>query len=709
MNTGTIWTIVGSVAAVAVVIVTVVFGLLQLRQERRRGRLFAPDPPPRTHHDPGADVTPPAERPSVQIVGHEDAEGPPVAWGGRTRAPRVWNVPTRNRGFTGRDTLLATLREGLRRGDRDKVQVLRGMGGVGKTQLAMEFAHRFASDYDIVWWIAAEQSELIGRQVATLAVALGCAPPEADTATLVRAAMAELRACDRWLLVFDNTDDPSSLRAWLPGGETGHILITSRSGGWDEIAASVEIDVFDRAESAAVLQTRVAGLSAEDADELAAELGDLPLGLAQAAQTLADTGMPAREYLGLLSTRAAEILSEGRLASYTRPLAAVTQLAADRLEDKEPIAAALLAVCAFLAPEPVPARLISAAAKDLPEPLAARAADPVALRLLFAAIGRSALARVGNDTLQMHRLTQAILRDRLTPELAAKARAESEAIVAAGDPGDRADPATWPAWAQLLPHLLAVDPANSTNPAILDLAAEATRQLWRRGDTRGTDELAGKLYEQWRHHLGDDDPHTLVLAESLGDVAWDQERYADAQKLDEDTLARRRRVLGDNHPATLTSASSLASDLRKLGKFQAARDLQEDTLARRRRVLGNDHPDTLHSVRDLAAILRELGETQTALEMDEDTLARSRTVFGSDHPDTLASASSLASDLGKLGKFQAARDLMEDTLARRRRVLGNDHPDTLHSVRDLAAILRELGETQAALEIEKDLPSGGGS
>jgi hypothetical protein len=625
----------------------------------------------------------------------------PGALGRADQVPAVRNLPSRNRGFTGRSALLATLRQQLG-GDDTAVRVLRGMGGVGKTQIAVEYAHRFAEDYDVMWWVSAEQPELIGPQVAALAVELGCAPPDGDTAASVRTVMAWLRTHNRWLLIFDNVGDPAQLAGWLPDGSAGHVLITARSGGWDEISASIEIDVFDRAESEAVLQVRVPHLTAHDAGELAAALGDLPLAVAQTARYLAETGMPAREYLSLLASRAAEILSEGRPVSYPLSLDAATRLAFDRLKSEDVGATTLLTVCAFLAPEPVPAWLISAGAERFPEPLATQAADAVGLRRLLAAIGRSSLAHVGDNALHMHPLTQAILRDRLTPQQRCEARAHSEAVIAAGRPGSQADPITWPMWAQLLPHLFAADPGSTTNTAILDMACAAAFQLWWRGDTRGTYELASKLYEQWRERLGDNDPHTLSAAESLGDAVWDQGNYADARRLDEDTLERRRNVLGDNHPDTLSSASSLAADLRKLGRFQEARELQRDTLDRRRRILGDDHSETLHSARDLAATLRELGETHTARELDEDTLRRSSEKLGADHPGTLRSGRSLASDLRRLGRFQAARELLRDTYARSGRVLGGDHPDTLECARELAITLRQLGDIRASKEICQD-------
>jgi hypothetical protein len=205
----------------------------------------------------------------------------------------------------GRDGLLAEVREQLLAGDKAVVQALHGMGGVGKTQLAAEYAHRFAGSYDLAWWINAEQGGLIGDQVAALGLALGCVQPGAGTEAVRAAVLAELRHRGRWLLVFDNAEDPADVAPWLPGGG-GHVLITSRQRGWDEVAAPVEVHVLARAESVAILQTRVTALSGAGANQLAAELGDLPLAITQAAGFMADTGMTADEFLVLLQTRAGQ-------------------------------------------------------------------------------------------------------------------------------------------------------------------------------------------------------------------------------------------------------------------------------------------------------------------------------------------------------------------------------------------------------------------
>ena len=184
----------------------------------------------------------------------------------------MWNVPARNPGFTGRDGLLAAVRDRLVAGDRAVVQALAGMGGVGKTQLAIEYAHRFADCYDLAWWVDAEQGGLIGDQFAALGMALGCVQPGASTEVVRAAVLGELGQRDRWLLVFDNAEDPADIRPWLPGG-TGHVLITSREHRWAEIAAPVEVDVLARAESVAILRDRVPGLSEADAGRLAGRPG----------------------------------------------------------------------------------------------------------------------------------------------------------------------------------------------------------------------------------------------------------------------------------------------------------------------------------------------------------------------------------------------------------------------------------------------------
>jgi hypothetical protein len=610
---------------------------------------------------------------------------------------RAWgNVPTRNLSFTGRAEQLTAIRRALTAEDGPAIQALHGMGGVGKTQLAIEYAHRHAVDYNITWWVDSDNPALLAQQFADLATKLGYALAPGTLPEAIRSAVhCELHARDRWLLIFDNAEAPDVIGPWLPSGQ-GHVLITSRTDDWDELASQVPIDVLPRIEAVQFLQSRVSTLRDADADMLSEALGDLPLALAQGAAYIAKTRMTAATYIALLHEQAADLLSEGRVSSYARPhtadrtLTAVVTLAHDRLQQTDPDAATLAMICAYLAPEPIPVDWLVAAAKVFPGSLPTRLASLLQRNRLLATLTDTALARLDADGLIIHRLTQAILRASAPDSDAASACAEH--VATAARPGDKELPENWPAWARLLPHILALSPDISTDPNLRDMAYDATWYLIRSGHPAGAHNLAAALHRAWRDRLGPDHPQTLRSTYVLASCLYELGQYQAARELDEDTLRRRQQTLGPDHPDTLWSANNLANDLRELGERQAARQLNQDTLRRRQQTFGPDHPDTLWSAGDLAIDLRALGEYQAARDLDTDTLQRRQQTVGPDHPDTLWSAHSLAIDLRALGEYQAARDLDTDTLARRRRWLGPGHPDTQESERGLAEDVRLLGE-----------------
>ncbi|MFI5848389.1 FxSxx-COOH system tetratricopeptide repeat protein [Micromonospora chalcea] len=616
--------------------------------------------------------------------------------------PPVWNALPRNPAFTGRDRMLVQLRRTLAGGGRAVVQALQGMGGVGKTQLAIEYAHRFAGEYEVVWWIASEQPELIGEQMAALAVAAGVADADTDVASAVTNVKGFLRSTERALLVFDNAEAREDIHPWLPGG-SGHVLVTSRSPVWAGVAQPVGVDVFARPESVALLRTHLPQLSQADADQLADALGDLPLAVAQAADLLAETGMPAPDYLRALHEHAAELLGDRPPAGYPIPLGAAVRVGAERLAREDPAAAQLLTLCAFLAPEPVPLHLFrNAPDHTLPEPLAATARSGIALDRAVGHITRYGLARPTSDGPVLHRLTQVILKDTLTPDQHTTHRQQAEQLLITARPDDGTNPAHWPRWTLLMPHILATDPATTTNTRLRELACHATWHLLARGDARTALPLAHHLHTEWTHRHGPDDDTTLFAASVLAYAHRQLGQHPQAHALNEDILTRNRRIHGDDHPNTLASAHNLANDLRDLGQHEQAHALDEDALNRNRRIHGDDHPHTLGSAHNLASDLRQLGQHEQAHALDEDTLNRRRRTLGDDHPDTLNSAHNLAIDLRQLGQHKQARALDEDTLNRRRRTLGDDHPDTLGSANSLAIDLRQLGQHEQARALDED-------
>ncbi|MER5466929.1 FxSxx-COOH system tetratricopeptide repeat protein [Streptomyces sp. NPDC002668] len=618
--------------------------------------------------------------------------------------PRVWNIPTRNAGFTGRDELLVRVRTRLAGTRAVAVLALNGWGGVGKTQLGIEYAYRFSGEYELAWWVRAEDVALIPEQLAALAVATGCARPDMPLAEAVQALGVELRTRARWLLVFDNAEDPAALAAYLPAA-SGHVLITSRNPRWHQVAAPVDVAVLARAESVALLQARSRGLSARDADRLAAALDDLPLALVQAAETL--TAFTPGQYLALLERSPSDATEDGTPPDYPGSLAAQVKLSTQRLAEQDPDAAGLLHACALLAPEPFP--LHACTPSEAPEngdvngsPMVRVLSDPRAIRRVLTVLDRFGLARVTGGSVQLHRLTQAILRDQLSPDQHAHAAHNASLLLAAAYPGDAADPATWPRWPDILPHLLAVAPADLTTSRARYAAGAACWYLMDRGGARTVLPRLEGLHRCWAEQLGPDHDETLGAALRLARAYADTNDHARAHALDSDTLARQRRVLGEDRRETLRTAGNLALRLAELGKTEQARALAEDTLARQRRVVGEDHPDTLNAASNLANRLADLGQTEKARALAEDTLARHRRVVGEDDPDTLITASNLTNRLAALGQTEEARALGEDTLTRQRRVVGEDHPDTLRTASNLAINLAALGQTEQARALGED-------
>ncbi|MFF3030338.1 FxSxx-COOH system tetratricopeptide repeat protein [Streptomyces rubiginosohelvolus] len=638
----------------------------------------------------------PGNAPTTEPAGSGDSTRPRLP--GSTGQPDVWNVRRRNPDFAGRETVIVQLRESLLNGQQAVVQALHGMGGIGKTQIALEYAHRFSGQYDLVWWIDAEQSDQIPVHYTELADRLGIAKPDAGSDPNARAVLHHLRTRNRWLIVLDNAEDPAQIAPWLPEGP-GHVLITSRNHNWRGIAHPTGLDVFTRSDSVAYLGTRIPGTTPAQADALAQDLGDLPLALAQAAGVIG-SGMTLDRYRQLLTGNTARILQEGDAPGYPAPLAATVGIATTRLDDNHPEATALLRLGAFLGPDPIPIAWLESARPHL----STIPGDPDDLMWPHASLqylGRYGLARIDHETFQIHRLTQAVLRDQTDSAQTELIRDDVTTILRTIEPGDPESPDSWPDWASLTSHLTSQHVLVADRPELRPTLQQAAVFLIRSGQPRTAVELLTSLRETWTAELGPDDPEVLTCTQYLGHATSDLGDFRNARPIIEDTLTRRRRTLGEDHLHTLQSANDLAAVLYELGDHAEAGRMHEYTLTRRRHTLGEDHLHTLQSAANLGAALSELGHRVEARRLLEDTLTRCYRTLGEDHPDTLQTATNLATALSELGHRVEAHRLLEDTLTRRRRTLGEDHPHTLQTAANFATALNLFGrhtETHRLLE-----------
>ncbi len=331
--------------------------------------------------------------------------------------PRVWKVPARNPNFTGRGDDLAALAAALASGTVT-VRAVRGMGGVGKTQLAAEFAYAHAVDYDLVYWISAEEPASIPDQFTALAAQLGL-NPVSDPEGLQAQVHDRLRSVPGWLLIFDNADGVDDLRPWLPGGLLppgipGHVIVTTRRGGFAALGEVMDLDVIGLADALVLLRTRAPGLGDDAGKELAEELGRLPLALEQAGAYLDRSAIPAQDYLRLLRQRAADLYARGQVSGRTDTIATLWDISLERIADENPAAVQLLDLCAYLAPERIPLDLFTLHPGLLPEPLAAAAADELAFNEAIGILVDYSLIKRTAAGLQIHRLIQGAIRARHT-------------------------------------------------------------------------------------------------------------------------------------------------------------------------------------------------------------------------------------------------------------------------------------------------------
>ncbi|MGH3936714.1 MAG: FxSxx-COOH system tetratricopeptide repeat protein, partial [Pseudonocardiaceae bacterium] len=478
----------------------------------------------------------------------------------------------------------------------------------------------------------------------------------------------------------------------------------SRYTGWGTLARLLPVAGLDRQESIALLSAQVPHIPPATADELATEIGDLPLAAAQAAAFLAQTGMPATRYLSLLRTRRADLLARDDIGERGGSVRTAVELSMARLREESPAAAGVLELASCFGHAPIPLDLLRSHPTMFAEPLRSVIADELAFAVALAALTRYSLATLRGEDLEVHRLVQDVLRNAL-PEPAQDAlERQIEAMLGATEPGNPENPASWPGFARLRPHVLAAK--GGADAGFRRLTLDCGRYLLARGDAASCLRLADDAAARYDVALGPLADDTLAAMHLAALASWKLGDNARSFELNQAVFAALRDKHGGHHPMTLASANNLAISLGSVGRHDEAARLASETLAARQLVLGEQNPATLASVTTVIALLIGIGEIEEARVDSEDLLAQSRKLLGPDHPSTLVAEHNLAVVLAQLGEYEPSVALGEDVLARRQRVLGEQHPDTLRSMHNLAIGLAALGRSAPAQQLAEQAAEG---
>jgi Mrp family chromosome partitioning ATPase/tetratricopeptide (TPR) repeat protein len=624
------------------------------------------------------------------------------------------DLAPRSSDFVGRDDELEAMRDHFGSAGGAKPWILRGEAGVGKSELAKEYAHRFAFDYDWVWWIPAHSSESVRNSLIQLAGRMR-SPAVVDNAADALQVLSAARPASRWLLVYDGADDPKVLDGLLPDGGPGHVVVTTR-----ETTDTGEINRLRPEDSVALLQNAAPDLSLVDAERIAELAHHMPLTLRLAAAWLREAVDLLTRHGNTRSESAAWAAAEfaARLGreqvdeAFAAPpgLAATLNVVLKTLQEERLGQAAVRAaeLCSFLSPDGVALRLLRsgrllAGLSDVDD--AALRWDTLELDRVLWRGARFGLFDVDwrqPPTLRIHRVIKELVSRLMTPEQRRARQANVLHGLAAFAPTDAEDepPERARDFAELQKHLVVSGALNSAVPAVRRWVVEQVRYLQIEGGPdawRFAIKLGNEVLVRW---TADDTRSAASLRMRLRFLLANLHRSlgsrAEALELDQELLEEQRRVLGATHPRTLKTARGLADGLRGLARFDDAVAEDQATLRGFRAELGDDHPDTLRAANNLAHSLFLVGNVPAALALQEENRDRRLALFGPEHPDVWWSAGSVGIYLRELGRYSESLAVLKEAQDHIRAIRPPNHADELRIQRNRAIALRRSGDPLAA-------------
>jgi len=614
-----------------------------------------------------------------------------------------------NPNFTGRQQTLDDIHKAFTSNKLSHhVQVLFGPAGVGKTQLASEYAHRHAGEYAITWWIPSDEPASLASSFAALAQALGQnLPQDITTESACRAVRHALGKRSDYLLIFDNAPAPSDLENFIPIQRTGHILITSRNPSWRGMAEPQPLRGLARDDSLAFLSKRTGQPTDADpaARKLASALDDLPLSLDQAAALMIQTGMTYADYLAGYEDQYGKSLGIRKTtgAEYPDSAALAWEMAYNKLQDAMPIAAQLLNLCAFLAPDHLEKTLLRGIALAAPDEMAETLRNVVKFEEIVDSLRKFALAQTSDKSISIHRAAAAMARDRME----APTRQEWLTIALNGVAilfeFDSHNLQTWTACANLLPHALVVS-SFAQNEGIetqrtAELLNEVGRYLHKRAQLPEAKDALEKSLDLSKQAYGSDDPRVSAVANNLGRVLGDLGQSADAMRLYQQALEIDQATYGNDDPKVATIVNNYAKSLVASGDIETARQQFEWALGVYEQHYGRNHPKVAAVINNLGYLLRRTGDSKSASEHFQRALSLVETRYGQQHPHVATIYYNLGLTALEQNDPATARQHLEKALAIDESVYGPTHPAVARDLDHLSLALQSQGQLQDSLQL----------
>jgi tetratricopeptide (TPR) repeat protein len=628
--------------------------------------------------------------------------------------PPKWNISySRNPNFTGRVQLLNSLRTKLLSGQpAAPIQVVTGLGGVGKTQIAVEYAYRFASDYELVWLLRAEELTKLTIDYTALASKLELREKDASeqlnaeerASAIVGSVRDWLSQNGGWLLIFDNAPGPTDVRDYLPQGATGHVIVTSRNANWQGMSA-LPVESMKPEESVNFLLSRTKKDrkdNEEAASRLAEALGSLPLALEQAGAYIEETGCSIEAYLDLFRIYSKKLMTHEAGSNYQETVATTWKVSFEQVKKSSAEAENLLSLCAFLAPDEIPLPvLISKGSRHLPDSLAMAIRDDTGFLSLLASLRRYSLVKVSEDLfVSVHRLVQAVGRDRLSEGDMKKWAGIAVLLLNEAFQFDRNKPQTWPACSTLLPHALAATEHAKELQVAMKPTGELVTALSKYSVGRAEFATVKAAFKQalWMdEHIHDPDHPTVAQdATNLGFLLKNKGDLQDARPYFERALKINLQAYGADDPRVATSRNNLGIILKDLGCLKQAQREFKRALKINENKYGAEHLEVVVILNNLGYLLKDQGDLDGAQMYFERALQIKEAEQGGDRRG-------VATTLNNLGIIRAAKDDLDPAQTYFKRALeenekfyGANHPEVATTLNNLGYLMKKKSDVERA-------------